>query len=235
MPEAGPFILAIETATDLGSVAVYEGPRLRAYLELRRARTHASRLAPMIQALLAEAEVSAAELSAIAVGQGPGSYTGLRVGVSTAKGLSYALDKPLLSFGSLEALAWQVLPLARQLDAWICPLIDARRMEVYCAFFDAAGQLQRPIRAEVIDEQSFATELAERRVLFVGDGVAKCAELLSRSPQAMVLPEVLASAKAVGPLLAQKFAQQAFEDLAAFEPFYLKDFVATKPKDKLRG
>lgn len=188
----------------------------------------------MIESLLDRLEVSTAELSAIAVAKGPGSYTGLRVGVSTAKGLCMALDKPLLSMGSLDVLAWKVQALAQQLDAWIVPLLDARRMEVYCAFFDAQGKQLTDTQAMIIDQTSFQETLADRKVIFLGSGAKKCTELLQDHPNSIMLPEQLSSASSMGTMLSRKFQLQEFEDLVDFEPFYLKDFVATKPKNKLR-
>jgi tRNA threonylcarbamoyladenosine biosynthesis protein TsaB len=226
----GPYILAIETATMIGSIALFAGSQLVGSVEIRRAKSHARLLMPMIEQLLDQLEIAPTQLEAIAVGKGPGSYTGLRVGVSTAKGLCMALDKPLLSFGSLEALAWQVKELATELEAWICPLIDARRMEVYAAFFDAGLDPQSAIKAVILENGVFEEVLAERRVIFLGDGVAKAKELLGASPHAIVLSESLSRASSVGKLLHQKYGQQAFEDLVTFEPFYLKDFVATKSR-----
>ncbi|RMG61590.1 MAG: tRNA (adenosine(37)-N6)-threonylcarbamoyltransferase complex dimerization subunit type 1 TsaB, partial [Bacteroidetes bacterium] len=130
-PEASPLFLAIETATMTGSVALFEGSHLLGCIEIHQAKSHARLLTPMIQTLLADLGVRPADLTAIGVGRGPGSYTGLRVGVSTAKGLCMALDKPLLAFDSLAGLAGQVQELAERLPARIIPLIDARRMEVY--------------------------------------------------------------------------------------------------------
>ncbi len=225
----GPLILAIETATQIGSIALFQGATLLGSLEIRRARSHARLLMPMIQQLLDDLDLAPAALDAIAVGKGPGSYTGLRVGVSTAKGLCMALDKPLLSFGSLDALAWQVQELAVELKAWICPMLDARRMEVYTVLFDQDVQPQTEISATVLTEDSLGELLAERKVIFVGDGVAKARSLLGAS-QRIVLANTLSSAAGVGKLLAEKMDRQDFEDLVSFEPFYLKDFVATKSR-----
>ncbi|MEL6593222.1 MAG: tRNA (adenosine(37)-N6)-threonylcarbamoyltransferase complex dimerization subunit type 1 TsaB [Bacteroidota bacterium] len=222
--------LAIESATDIGSVAVYEEQKLLGSIEIRKAKSHARLLTPMIQQLLKDLQLAPADLSAIAVGKGPGSYTGLRVGVSTAKGLCMALDKPLLSFGSLEALAWQSKSLASELEAWICPMIDARRMEVYAAFYDAEIQAQTEIKAEILEEGVFDSFFEERRIIFLGNGAPKSRAVLGSHPNAIILDDVSSSATAVGELLWQKWQDEAFEDLISFEPFYLKDFVATKSK-----
>ncbi|MEL7532898.1 MAG: tRNA (adenosine(37)-N6)-threonylcarbamoyltransferase complex dimerization subunit type 1 TsaB [Bacteroidota bacterium] len=222
--------LAIESATDIGSVAVFEDGVLMGSIEIRKKKSHAKLLTPMVQQLLTDLALSPADLDAIAVSKGPGSYTGLRVGVSTAKGLCMALDKPLLSFGSLEALAWQAKGLASELDAWVCPMIDARRMEVYAGFWDAQMQPQLDVKAQILEAGVFDDFLAERRIIFLGDGAAKSRPLLSQHPNALILDQQLSSATHIGPLLMQKWEAKDFEDLVSFEPFYLKDFVATKSK-----
>ena len=233
-PDSLPHFLAIETATRTGSVAVFAGPQLLGCIEIDREKSHARLLTPMVRTLLDSLELAPSALSAIAVGRGPGSYTGLRVGVSTAKGLCMALDKPLLAFDSLAGLAGQVAELATALGARIVPLIDARRMEVYTATYDAQLAEVEPVRAEVVDETTFAAVLAAGPVIFVGDGAAKCQPLLETHPQAIVLPGIYASARGVGTILARRWAAQQVEDLVTFEPFYLKAFRATKPRNPLQ-
>lgn len=225
-------ILAIETATQIGSVAVFEGEKLLGTIDIRKGKSHARLIMPMIEQLLGNLQIPPADLSAIAVSKGPGSYTGLRVGVSTAKGLCMALDKPLLALGSLETLAAKVVGLARELDAWICPMLDARRMEVYCAVFDAQLHSQMPIQAKIMEEDAFEELLEKQKVIFVGDGVAKCRMILERNAHAILLDEALSSAGDMGKELYRLFQEEAFEDLQQFEPFYLKSFVATKSKKK---
>ncbi|MEM7369267.1 MAG: tRNA (adenosine(37)-N6)-threonylcarbamoyltransferase complex dimerization subunit type 1 TsaB [Bacteroidota bacterium] len=228
------YILAIDTATPVGSVALFDGSRLVGLMETHVDRSHAKLISPMIQSLMDRQGVAAEDLKAVAVAKGPGSYTGLRVGVSTAKGLCLALDIPLLSIGSLDLLAWKVQELAHQFDAWICPMLDARRMEVYCAYFDANIQQVLETRAVVVDEHSFQDILSERQVIFLGNGVRKCAPLIQDHPNSILLLDQLSSASVLGKILFQKYESQDFEDLIRFEPFYLKDFVATKPKNKLQ-
>jgi tRNA threonylcarbamoyladenosine biosynthesis protein TsaB len=145
-----------------------------------------------------------------------------------------ALEKPLLSLGSLESLAWKVRDLAIRLDAWICPMIDARRMEVFCKIFDAGIQAQGNAEAKVIEPGAFEEILTTRKMIFLGDGAAKCLEILETSANAIVLPQGLSSAADMGQALYLKFREGKFEDMTAFEPFYLKDFRATKPRDRLR-
>lgn len=231
-PPRGPLLLALETATGVSSVAVFESDRLLAQLDFHADRLHARLMTVLVQQALDNLQIPITEMAAIVVSQGPGSYTGLRVGVSTAKGLAMALDLPLISVGSLEALAHSVTDLARAKDAWICPMIDARRMEVYCALYDAEGKAQTAVEAKIMEEGAFAEELAERKILFVGDGAAKCAPLLETHPHATVLPKRLSSAAWMGKPAWKKFQDQDFEDLVRFEPFYLKNFVATISKKK---
>ncbi|WNJ21474.1 tRNA (adenosine(37)-N6)-threonylcarbamoyltransferase complex dimerization subunit type 1 TsaB [Pontibacter sp. G13] len=228
----GPFILAIETATSIGSVAVMDRDQLLAVMEVRKDRTHAKLIAPMIQTILSDLELSMDQLSAVAVSAGPGSYTGLRVGVSTAKGLCMAQDLPLISVGSLELLASGVQDLAKQLDAWICPMLDARRMEVYAAVFDSEMNPQQEVKPVIMEAGTLDELLADRKIIFVGDGVQKCIPLLKEHPNAILLPKQLSSAADMAMPAWEKFEQKAFEDLVAYEPFYLKSFVATKSKKK---
>lgn len=224
------YYLYIESATAIGGVALYQDAQLVGCMEYHRANTHAEMLTPMIHTLLTDLKVAGKEIAAIGVSKGPGSYTGLRVGVSTAKGLCAAWDVPLLSVGSLEALAAQVRTIAAYEDAWICPMIDARRMEVYCGFYDANLMEMRQIEAEIIGEKPFEEILSQRKVIFVGDGALKCAQALSYTQQAIVLPHILASVKSIGDLLHASYLNQKFEDCVSFEPYYLKDYVATTSK-----
>lgn len=230
--EREALILAIETATAIGSIAVFEGEKLLAAMDMRRARSHARLLMPMIEQMLDYLEIKPAELSAIGVSKGPGSYTGLRVGVSTAKGLCMALDKPLLALGSLDTLALKAQKLASELDALICPMLDARRMEVYCEVFDSNLDSRMPIEAKIIENGAFEEILSEHKVIFLGDGAAKCRPILSQSSNAIILDNGLSSASDMGSALYAKFQKKDFEDLGSFEPFYLKSFVATKSKKK---
>lgn len=230
--ERGPVILAMETATGVSSVAAFESGKLLGVNEYHTNKLHARLITVMVDQLLSDLSLKPADLAAIAVSAGPGSYTGLRVGVSTAKGLAMALDKPLLSVGSLETLAQSVTDVARALGACIVPMIDARRMEVYCAVFDENGKEMVPTRAMVVEEGAFAELMQDRKVIFLGDGAAKCEALLA-SDQAIFLKNRLSSASAMGKVAWNKFQQEDFEDLVTFEPFYLKDYVATKSKKKL--
>jgi tRNA threonylcarbamoyladenosine biosynthesis protein TsaB len=224
-------VLAFETATAVSSVAVFRGPKLLGMIEFHTDKLHAKLLTVMVDQLLRDLGLKPTDLSAVGLSSGPGSYTGLRVGVSTAKGLCMALDIPLLSMGSLEALAWSVQDLAEELGAWICPMVDARRMEVFCSMFDQHMQVQSQVEAKVVEPGAFEAELALRRILFVGDGAEKCRGLLQH-PNAIVLGGRLSTAACMGKGFWGKLQLGQIEDLVAFEPYYLKDFVATLSQKK---
>lgn len=234
-------ILAIETATEVSSVALFEDGRLVGLRENHANRTHARLVTVMIDRLLQDLEWTPRDLSAVCVAKGPGSYTGLRVGVSVAKGLCMALDIPLLSVSSLEALAWSVRDVAAAMGAQICPMIDARRMEVYTQAFVVGGLGEMagiPIpenepHALIVEAGSLEEEFRQSRVILVGDGAAKCAEVFAGQPNAIILGDRLSSAAHLG-LVADRHLQVGkFEDLVQFEPFYLKEFVATLSTKKV--
>jgi tRNA threonylcarbamoyladenosine biosynthesis protein TsaB len=226
-------ILAIETATNVSSVALFEDGLLVALQENHANRTHARLVTVMIERLLQDLDLRPTDLSAVAVAKGPGSYTGLRVGVSVAKGLCMALDIPLLSVGSLEALAWSVVDVAQAIEAQICPMIDARRMEVFVQLFDVQGHATSGAEAKIMEEGAFADILATGKVLFVGDGAEKCRALWADNPQALVLGTRLSSAAYMGAIAHRNLLAGEVEDLVTFEPFYLKEFVATLSTKKI--
>ncbi len=226
-------ILAIETATDVSSVALFEDGILVSLQENHSNRTHARLVTVMIERLLQDMELKASDLNAVCVARGPGSYTGLRVGVSVAKGLCMALDIPLLSLSSLEALAWSVVDFAAKMDAWICPMIDARRMEVFTQLFDSQLHSSNEPIALIVEENAFQEELAKGKILFLGDGAAKCEPILGQHPNAIVLGDRVSSAASMGKAAQAKFESGDHEDLVTFEPFYLKEFVATLQKKKV--
>jgi tRNA threonylcarbamoyladenosine biosynthesis protein TsaB len=225
-----PHLLLIETSTDVCSVAVARGATVAALRENAEGRAHAKELAVLIDDVLRTADCPALALDAIAVSEGPGSYTGLRVGVSMAKGLGYGLNKPLLAVSSLQSLAQRAVESGAlpSPDCLIAPMIDARRREVYTALFDAQARRLSDITAEIVTENSFADALARQPVLFLGDGAAKCRPLLQH-PNARFADLVASATGLLRPALAA-FRQKQFADVAYFEPFYLKDFVITKKK-----
>ena len=183
-------------------------------------------LTTLIKNAVEQAGYNLNDLDAIAVGKGPGSYTGLRVGVSTAKGLCFALDKPLIAINTLEAMSLQVIPFFAK-DMLFCAMIDARRMEVYASVFDAENNIIMETKAIIMDENSFIDLLQDHKIVFFGDGADKCKKLLSENPHAIFInQEIRPSAQTVGQLATQAFINNNFEDLASFEPYYLKDFMS---------
>jgi len=188
--------------------------------------SHSENLHVIINEALKLAKKSFEDIDAIAVSKGPGSFTGLRIGVSAAKGLCFSLDKPLISVSTLESLANSITV---ENDAFIVPLLDARRMEVYSAVFDSQYDQIRMIKAEVIDENSFSDYLNKGNVYFLGDGAGKCKDVI-RHKNAIFLEGHFPSAKQMAKLAYAKYKKNDFEDVAYFEPFYLKDFLITKPK-----
>lgn len=233
--QSGPYLLALETATPVGSVSVWEGRSMLGYVEIRQEKAHARLLLPVIDGLMGNLGLRPAQLGAVAVGKGPGSYTGLRVGVSTAKGLCLSLGIPLIGIGSLEGLAAQVQDLARSLGAAIAPVIDARRMEAYSALYSAELGELAPVDARIFDAESFSGWLAARPLILVGDAAAKLLPLAAGLPGVVVLPEVQATAAGIGKLAVLRFEAGQFEDLERFEPYYLKEFAVRPPRDLLAG
>jgi tRNA threonylcarbamoyladenosine biosynthesis protein TsaB len=227
-------ILNLETATTVCSVALAKGGQLLAIREINGDYTHAENLTHFIDQVVQESGLSLKNLDAISVSKGPGSYTGLRIGVSTAKGLCYSLDKPLIALNTLEHTAYGCSLLHPSDNVVYCPMIDARRMEVYCAMYDHHHKTIRPTAAEIIDEHSFNDLLAKQPVYFFGDGAEKCKQVLSRSPNAIFLDHFYPSARNMLTLSEQAFQNNMFEDVAYFEPFYLKDFVAGKKKNGIQ-
>lgn len=231
-------ILCIETGTDICSVGIAKDGELLSLRESDEGRDHARKVGVFVDELLRETGIAPDELDAVAVGKGPGSYTGLRIGVSFAKGLCFGLQKPLLAIGSLDALTEValedyeagILSVPDWDRALLCPMVDARRMEVYAQVFDAAGKPQGEVSAEVVDADSFAQYRAQGRPFVIfGSGARKCAGIL---PDA-VFVEVTPSARGLARLAQQALDAGHTEDIAYFEPFYLKDFVVTTSKKKL--
>jgi len=223
-------ILAIETSTEVCSTAVLNNGKLIAEDFSHQSYSHAERLAPMIKSLLEANEIPRSALTAVAVSSGPGSYTGLRIGTSTAKGLCYALDIPLIAVNTLESML-QGLP--DEFDGYFkCPMIDARRMEVYCLLSDDKDEIISRVEARVIDEYSFAAELNSAKILFYGNGANKCKTVLDNT-NARFLENITPQARNIGQLAVDKFSRGDFADLAYFEPDYLKPYIAIKAKNPL--
>ncbi len=225
-----PLILSIETGTEVCSIALSDGDKLLGHLESNDGMAHGRLLSPYIETLLREQNVSMANLDAVAVSEGPGSYTGLRIGVSTAKGICYGTGKPLIAVNSLQSLTMLAMQLNPQVDL-LCPMIDARRMEVYTALFNTTGEPVNSTSAEIINEQSFSDMLHVKRIAFFGNGAAKCKETIL-SPNAVFL-EVAHSAIGMIPIAYDRYLRKDFVDTAYFEPLYLKDFIVTSSKKSL--
>ena len=226
-------ILNIETATAVCSVALAVDGKVVAIEESHTKNSHAELITLFCEAVVKETGITFQDLDAVAVSKGPGSYTGLRIGVSTAKGYCFAIDKPLISVGTLEAMAaGMITNESNPKDFLYCPMIDARRMEVYAAFFDSELNEIKATEAVIVDEHSFGELLSSNKIIFAGDGAPKCKEVLSHQPNAFFEEGFNPSAAFMAKLSEKKFKQKDFEDVAYFEPFYLKDFVAGIPRVK---
>lgn len=220
------FLLSIETSTTVCSVALHENDKLISVLEFHQEYSHASKLASLVDHVVKLAGISLKDLSGVAFASGPGSYTGLRIGASLAKGLCYALDVPLITVGTLDVLACRVKPFNLS-DAFLCPMLDARRMEVYCQIFDHDLTPMGPVSSEIIGEESFFEFLEIKPVIFFGSGALKCTDVISHA-NAKFLLDVHPSAVELGALAFNKFEKNSFEDLLQFVPFYLKEFLIKK-------
>jgi tRNA threonylcarbamoyladenosine biosynthesis protein TsaB len=229
-----PYILHIDTTTKLCSVALAkDGILLCVKEEYDEQYSHAEKLNLFIEEALKEAQIALKDLSAVAVSKGPGSYTGLRIGVSTAKGLCYGLNIPLISTETLLNLTYACREKNnKQMQGGdiLIPMLDARRMEVYSQIFDSQLNNIRAIKAEIIDENSF-NEYTQQQVFLFGDGAMKCAEILNKD-NIHIIENIHPSAQYMITFAHQKFVSNDFENLAYFEPFYLKDFVAGPQKTK---
>ena len=226
-------ILSIETSTDVCSVAVSEDGACIYHEEDFSGPNHAERLGTYIDEALSFADSHAIPLDAVAVSCGPGSYTGLRIGVSMAKGICYAINLPLIAIPTLELLCVPVL-LGNELedDALICPMLDARRMEVYAAIYNRALKPVRDIQADIVNADTYREWLDSHPVYFFGNGAAKCMEAIQH-PNAHFIEGIKPMAKNMFPLAEKRIALQQYEDVAYFTPFYLKDFVAKPSKPLL--
>ena len=228
-----PDILLIETATSKCSVALMRGERICAYRESEEPRAHAAMTAVFIDSILKEQGLKAAGLDAVCVSAGPGSYTGLRVGSSSAKGICFGAGIPLLSVSTLDILAAKAIDdgLLPEGCKYIVPMVDARRMEVYSALYSPEGKRLGEIEPDIVEEKSFAGPLGEGPVLFIGDGAGKCREVLAGANAhfAQCCPDARAMLR---PTL-EAWNEKRFENTAYFEPFYLKQYVATVSKKKL--
>ena len=223
-------ILHIETSTELCSVAVSENAQV---IFQQENRNHAEHLASMVDEALSFTDSHAIPFDAVAVSCGPGSYTGLRIGVSMAKGVCYGRDLKLVSVPTLELMCVPLL-LGEKIEelTLLCPMLDARRMEVYAALYDRALKPVREVSADVVDQDTYREWLDRQPVYFFGNGAKKCMDVINH-PNARYIDGVEPLAKWMMPLAERRFLQEQFEDVAYFVPFYLKDFVAKMPKKLL--
>ena len=226
-------ILHIETSTEVCSVAVSEDGQCIFSKEDYKGPSHAVSLGVFVEEALSFVESHGMPLDAVAVSCGPGSYTGLRIGVSMAKGVCYGRDLKLIALPTPKVMCVPIL-LQHDLpeDALLCPMIDARRMEVYAAVYDRALNVEREIAADIVDEHSYLNFLEQHPVYFFGNGAAKCRDKITH-PNARFIEDISPLAKWMFPLAEKAMAEQDFKNVAYFEPFYLKEFVASKPKTLL--
>ncbi len=223
-------ILNIETSTNICSVALSENNKIVTLKETNIKNSHSELLSVFVEEIFKEEKINASKLSAVAVSKGPGSYTGLRIGVSLAKGLCYGSGLPMISVNTLEALAFGFAKTVSD-KALFCPMLDARRMEVYCSIFDNNLNVMVPTKAEIVNENSFAGILENNKVYFFGNGACKCKNLITNKNA--VFSEFDVSATFMANIAYKKYKSKDFEDVAYFNPFYLKDFVAIPSKNKV--
>jgi tRNA threonylcarbamoyladenosine biosynthesis protein TsaB len=232
-------ILCLETATSLCSVALCDRNRVVALRESSEDRSHASLLTVFIDEIFKQTGIKADELDAVAVSKGPGSYTGLRIGVSVAKGITYAASVPLISVDTTLSMFHGFIAMAEgkytisHTDLF-CPALDARRMEIYYSIFDSSGNIVRNVRAEIIDNDSLNDVPASSRIFVFGDGAAKCREVINRKNVVFDENFTISSAFMNTPAYVA-LDNRRFEDIAYFEPFYLKDFLTSKPVKNILG
>ena len=232
-------ILQIETSTEVCSVALSEDGNLLFLKESTEGLNHSELLTVFIEDLFAENKIALNTIDAVAVAKGPGSYTGLRIGVSVAKGMCYALNIPLISMNSLRIMgtftaknASAYLPESDNEQFLFCPMIDARRLEVYTALYNPIGEEIMPVSAEIIEPGFLVEYLENHRILFFGNGAKKCRNIITHR-NALFNGPVSTSAQFMNDIALDKYNKKQFEDVAYFEPFYLKNFVATIPKNKI--
>lgn len=222
-------ILNIETATAVCSVTLSQDGRVLQQQISDKQNVHSELLTVFIEEVMQRAKVDFDTLDAIAVSEGPGSYTGLRIGASVAKGLCYSLEIPLITVSTLQAMAHGMSKTHADEKALYCPMIDARRMEVYTALYDFSGKTIVDVSAQVIDTLSFQKLLSQQKIIFGGDGVAKCIGVIN-VPNALFIDNFIHISEWMAPLSEEKLQKKQFVDIAYFEPFYLKEFVGSKPK-----
>lgn len=231
-PDGTPLILCLDTATDICSVALTRAGEVVACRENSDGNSHARILLPFVEEVLNEAQVKPQELAAVAVSMGPGSYTGLRIGTSTAKGLCYAMEIPLIAVPTLQIIAAGAQKnLPENTNVVFCPMLDARRMEVFTAQYDRNLNPLNEVQAVVVDENTFSEPLKNQKIIFCGNGAEKCRPLYENHPNA-IFNLTPVSARNMAGIALKKHTEKQWEDLAYFTPLYGKDYVAAKPTVK---
>jgi universal bacterial protein YeaZ len=232
-------IICLETATNLCSVALCDSDGVISLRESNESKSHASVLTVFIDEILREKGIRARDLKAVAVSKGPGSYTGLRIGVSVAKGIAYGASIPLIAIETTLSMFWGIagskyFSEATAANTLFCPMLDARRMEVYFAIYDSTGNKIKDISAEIIDEDTFANIPESQKIIFFGDGALKCKEVINRK-NALFASDYMISASYMHKPVYKALNSRSYEDVAYFEPLYLKDFITSKPRKNILG
>jgi tRNA threonylcarbamoyladenosine biosynthesis protein TsaB len=232
-------IICLETATNLCSVALCSNEGLVSLRESHDTKSHASMITVFIDEILKEQGLKVRDLEAIAVSRGPGSYTGLRIGVSAAKGIAYASSLPLIGIDTTLSMFMgfkekYLSTIVNPENAFFCPMLDARRLEVYCAVYDYSGKVVNKISAEVITEDSFRDIPESEKIFFFGNGADKCRDIIKRKNSYFNSEFVISAAHMLVPAY-QSLMAIDFQDIAYFEPFYLKDFITSKPRNSFPG
>jgi len=226
-----PALLFLETATEVCSVALSKGDKIIASICLDKGNSHIERLFPFIEEVLAKSKCVVSELNGVVLSTGPGSYTGLRIGASAAKGICYALNIPLIGISTLQSIVFGAISKQKkEQNILYCPMIDARRMEVFSALFNERGEIITEVETKIIDRQSFSLEFKKNVICFCGNGMTKCKPFLQH-PNARFIDAPLDASDMLLPALV-KYENMQFEDIAYFAPFYLKEYVAKKSSVK---
>jgi len=231
-------IICLETATNLCSVALCDSTGVISLRESSESKSHASMLTVFIEEILKDHGIRARDLEAIAVSKGPGSYTGLRIGVSVAKGIAYGASIPLIGIETTLSMFWGISGSRNyirdfDINSLFCPMLDARRMEVYYAIYNSVGNKVKDISAEIVNEETFINFPESQKIIFFGDGATKCKEVINRK-NAFFVDFMISAAHMHRPVL-QALKDHHFEDVAYFEPLYLKDFITSKPRKNILG
>ena len=232
-------IICLETATSLCSVALCDYDRVISLRESIELKSHATLLTVYIDEILRENQITARELKAVAVSKGPGSYTGLRIGVSVAKGIAYGASVPVIGIETTLAMYWgmkesRYFTAVADKNTLLCPMLDARRMEIYYALYDSGGNKTKDISAEIITEDSFMNIPESQKIILFGDGAAKCKDVIKRKNTFFAADYSISASQMKKPVF-QAFNDKKFEDVAYFEPLYLKDFITSKPRKNILG